>query len=506
MADIKYGSTNPTLDGALIELAGRYSLSRTFRAGERLFAEGEMASTMLLVIDGRVQVTKQGRHNTESTVIAERGAGDFLGEMALVDETERFATVTALTDCEVLEFSRANFERVCCEQPAFATRVLKSLSRRLRESDSVRLIELEENNRLLNASNLELQHLNAFLDQVIDQSPSAILIVTRTGDIFRMNRAATQAFQLPSVEPLNRISELLPEYDNWIPRVASGEKFHGRTIGIRGKTQFPAYVSISRLAGRESGSLHLVICQDISELEMLNQTIREVEKYESMKESAVETAHDLKNYLGVLVGNIELILSRLSPELIERCQRSIQTIERTQQEILTFLEQMMVGDRGGESESTDMVSLLRTVNQFCEAQQRFTHITFEFVSEATLPLIFINADAVRRVVVNLLVNAAEAIQGMESPVNGRITTKLQHDPAQKSLVITVADNGPGIPEELAAKVFHVKFTTKRGGHGIGLVSVMNTIQSLGGEIAVESKPGRGTSFVITLPTQEGKDA
>ncbi len=177
-------STNPSLDLFLLQLASQYSLVKTYKAGDVLFAEGQPGNTMLLVLQGTLGIQKRVENSGHLRIIATRGPGDFLGEMAIVEESPRFATVVARTDCEVLEFSRANFERAIQEKPALATRVLRSLSRKLRESDSSRIIELEENNRALAASNTELTTLNFFLDRLIEDSPSAVLIALRTEKSF----------------------------------------------------------------------------------------------------------------------------------------------------------------------------------------------------------------------------------------------------------------------------------------------------------------------------------
>ena len=167
MANTRLNSTNPALDLFLLQLASQYSLARTYKAGEILFTEGQPGNTMLLVLQGELEIRKKIDDLDHFRIIATRGPGDFLGEMAIVEESPRFATVIASTDCEVLEFSRANFERAIQEQPALATRVLRSLSQKLRESDSSRILELEENNRALAVSNEELTTLNFFLDRLI---------------------------------------------------------------------------------------------------------------------------------------------------------------------------------------------------------------------------------------------------------------------------------------------------------------------------------------------------
>ncbi len=242
-------STNPELDLVLIRLAEEYSLSKEYRPGEVIFTEGEPGSTMLLILSGTVRVLKQGSDTVAPRLIAMRGTGDFLGEMALVEESPRFATVVAATECEVLEFSRNNFEKVISEQPALATRVLRSLSSKLRESDSSRLAELEESNRLLTTTNEELTRLNSFLDCVIDQSPSAILLTTRMGDIFRMNKATQRMFEIADPDEDIGIGSLLSDIDLREIMERDSESWHGEVSGIRNGEKFPLYVSVTSMSG-----------------------------------------------------------------------------------------------------------------------------------------------------------------------------------------------------------------------------------------------------------------
>jgi signal transduction histidine kinase len=98
----------------------------------------------------------------------------------------------------------------------------------------------------------------------------------------------------------------------------------------------------------------------------------------------------------------------------------------------------------------------------------------------------------RQVFQNLILNAIDAIQN-----NGEITltTRRQGD----EVVVTVADSGPGIPEEHLPKIFEPLFTTKPGGTGLGLAICADILERLGGRIRVHNSPGGGACFVVTLP-------
>ncbi len=99
----------------------------SLKPGETLFSEGDPALCMYVVRSGTVRVT------SGSTVLEEIGAGSILGEMALIEDTPRSATVTAVTDCEIAMVDRRRFLFLVQQTPSFALNVMKVLSHRLRE-------------------------------------------------------------------------------------------------------------------------------------------------------------------------------------------------------------------------------------------------------------------------------------------------------------------------------------------------------------------------------------
>ena len=459
---------------------------------------------MLLILKGSVRVLKQGYDQSNPKVIGRRGPGDFLGEIALVEESPRFATVVAETACEVLEFSRKNFEKVIGEQPALATRVLRSLSRKLRESDSDRIAELEESNRLLSKTNDELIRLNSFLDCIIDQSPSGVVLTTRTGDIFQMNKATAMMFDIDNPDGDRQIDSLFSDFRLAAIRDFSGNIWTGEVKGLRKGEEFPIYLSITSLSGQSDGILHLMICQDISELQVLNETIVDIEKYESAKETAIELAHDMKNYLSVLLGHTELVLSRLTPQQQEKSKNSIQAIGVASDEVIQFVENMMIfRDDNSELRPVDLSTIIRLLIRFCQSQPRFRDIRFTLEKEEDFPQsLQLKEDQIRRVVINLLINAGEALSQCAEITDKQVTVRLQTRPQEKIAVVEVTDNGPGIAEEHLTKLFRECFTTKEKGHGIGLISAARILRGHGGKIAVDSKLGHGATFKIKLPVKK----
>ncbi|MEA3457906.1 MAG: cyclic nucleotide-binding domain-containing protein [Candidatus Thermoplasmatota archaeon] len=498
-------STNPALNLCLIQLAERYSLIKKYKPEETIFIEGEPGNTMFVIMLGVVKVLKQGSETGNLQEIGERGPGDFLGEMAIIEKSPRFATVIAETECEVMEFSKENFEKVVKEQPCIAFAVMKSTSGKLRESDSIRIAELEESNRLLNASNEDLIRLNSFLDCIIDQSPSAIFLTTRDGDIFRINKAATRMFAIGLPEENNQIDFFFHNFDFQKIRNNQNEFWHKEVIGLRNGEPFPVYISISSLSGHADSVLHLIMCQDISELKMLNETTVEIEKYESAQQTAIELAHDMKNFLGVFMGNVELVLSKLTPEQKEKSQNSIKAINHSFKEIIAFAENMMFNRISDVNfSSVNLEKLVKTLIRFYETQTRFRDIKFGLIVDKQFPTsIQLKEEHVRRAIVNLLSNASEA--HLQSGKTGEkwIITELKMLPDTKTIEVKITDNGPGIEKKHISKLFKERFTTKADGHGIGLPSVARIVREHEGEITADSEIGRGTKFIIKLPIRVG---
>jgi len=505
MAIDNLNSTNTALNISLIQLAEQYSLIRHYKPEETIFVEGEHGNTMIVIMQGVVKVLKRGREPDNLQEICKRGPGSFIGEMALIEESSRSATVIAETDCEVLEFSRENFEKVVKEQPKIAFAVLKSTSSKLRESDSIRIAELEENNRLLNTSNEDLIRLNSFLDCIIDQSPSAIFLITHNGDIFRRNETATKMFAIGSSKENVQIDLFFHNFDFQKIRNNQNESWHNEVIGLRNGEQFPVYISIASLSGLSDSTLHLLVCEDISELQMLNRTIIEIEKHESAQQTAIELAHDMKNFLGVFMGNVELVLSRLTPEQTVKSQDSIKAINHSFKEVIAFTENMMFNSSGDiDFSSVDLGGLVRTLIRFYETQARFRDIKFGLHIDKQFPTsIKLKEEHIRCAIVNLLSNAAEAHLQSDKTGEKCVITKLNMLPDKENIEIAISDNGPGIEEKYLSKLFKERFTTKVNGHGIGLPSVARIVQDHEGEITTDSEIDQGTTFIIKLPMRVG---
>jgi len=505
MDEAYINSSNPALDLFLFQLATKYSISKAYSPGEVIFAEGDTGRTMLLILHGIVKIVKGSSEDGRPVEIAKRGAGEFFGEMALVEQSPRFASVVAVTDCEVLEFSKENFERIIKEQPALATRVLRSLSKKLRESDSDRIAELEESNRLLDASNKELKRLNAFLDTVIDQSPTAIFITTYSGGIFRKNEAAVRMFDLEGASEDINVESLFQNLKIGELELDKRTNWHGEVTAKRGDRTFPSYIAVTSLTGHDNSTLYLVICQDISELQAFNNAMRDLEKYSSAQSTAAEFAHDLKNYFGAITCGVDLLVENLPDEQRNSLSKSVGAVQSSVKQIMSYVDKAMVNTGGqADAKTKDVTEVINAVIRFCKTQVRFQGIDLNLnVHPDTPKEIRLKEVQIQSVILNLLVNAAEALSEKKGDEMRAICVDVIPDFESASLHIKITDNGPGINPEFLPKLFKERQTTKKDGHGIGLVSVGKIINSHGGAVSVNSEPGKGAMFDVVLPIEEG---
>jgi two-component system nitrogen regulation sensor histidine kinase NtrY len=150
---------------------------------------------------------------------------------------------------------------------------------------------------------------------------------------------------------------------------------------------------------------------------------------------------------------------------------------------------------------TDLHALIDEALALYHGLLRSVHIDRAFA--AGLPLVRVDPEQIRRVVINLVDNAVEALGGPEGAAPdgqvGRILVETQHDATNGVARIIVADNGPGIPEADREKLFMPYYSTKRRGSGLGLAIVRRIVAEHGGSIEVGSNPPTGTRFTIELP-------
>jgi CheY-like chemotaxis protein len=151
----------------------------------------------------------------------------------------------------------------------------------------------------------------------------------------------------------------------------------------------------------------------------------------------------------------------------------------------------------------DLNQVVRETLAMRAYEQRVTNIVVIDALAAGLPQIFADPHQLQQVLLNLVINAEQAV--LSANGRGTLVVRTWHDMNREALVLEINDDGPGVPDTVQAKIFDPFFTTKDVGKGtgLGLTVAYAIVQEHGGRIRVESRPGRGASFFVELPVTGG---
>ncbi len=251
----------------------------------------------------------------------------------------------------------------------------------------------------------------------------------------------------------------------------------------------------------------------LTEQKQLEQRLRQAHKMEAIGRLAGGVAHDFNNLLTIIRGHGDILLDRAAAAGSDR--HSLEQIQKAANRAVSMTRQLLAFSRMQVLEPR-IVDLNLVVADMGKMLPRLIgeHIEFSFNAGANLFMVKADPSQVEQVILNLVVNARDAMPG-----GGTIsvtTSNSVFDQAQalqrspmtpgEYVLLSVSDTGHGMDEKTKALIFEPFFTTKEVGKGtgLGLATVYGVVKQSGGFIWVESSPGRGTTFEIYLPKAQGK--
>jgi PAS domain S-box-containing protein len=257
------------------------------------------------------------------------------------------------------------------------------------------------------------------------------------------------------------------------------------------KGQYTGYVSIGR---------------DVTKELELEQQLIQSQKLEAVGRLAGGVAHDFNNLLNVIVGNAEICRVNLDND--DPLHDQIRGILRTADSATLLTRQLLALSRQHEPKVED-VDLNQIITDMQNILQPLVGNKIELKFELAADLDNIEADRshVEQIVLNLVVNARDALvrDGVIVIRTERIKASASdysgEHPEAVRVLLTISDNGPGIPAEITDRIFEPFYTTKEDnkGTGLGLSTVQGIVKKHGGTIMVESQPGHGAEFKIVFP-------
>jgi PAS domain S-box-containing protein len=336
---------------------------------------------------------------------------------------------------------------------------------------------------------------------VIHSAVDGIVVIDAHGRIEAFNPAAEGLFGYTEKELLGQnVNVLMPspyheEHDTYLARyLATGRAKiigTGREVtGLRRDgTTFPLHLSVGELTV-EGDRKFTGILHDLTRRVHLEERLREGATLARIGEMAAVIAHEVKNPLAGIRGAIQVIGGRLPAEsrdagVLDEIVKRIDALDGMMKDLLVFARPPQP-----RPASVDVVTLVAMTADLIGQDPSLEHVQITVAGSA--PPLFADAEMLKIVFQNLLVNSAHAMQGQ-----GRIDIAIAA--LDGSCEISVTDSGPGIPEEIREKIFTAFFTTKSRGSGLGLATAKRLVEAHQGVVQVECPPAGGTKVTVRLP-------
>jgi signal transduction histidine kinase/CheY-like chemotaxis protein len=296
---------------------------------------------------------------------------------------------------------------------------------------------------------------------------------------------------------------------------AEDERWHLRKDG----TRFWGSGIVTRLQRNGQIVGFAKVVRDLTERRQLEDAVRESQKLESLGILAAGVAHDFNNVLTAIIGNVALARQALGagrdpgiPELLMEAERAGNRAAELVRHLLNY-----AGKGRRVVKPVDVCRVAGDALSIVRASVS-PKVSLRIDLPAECPLVEADVGQLQQLLLNLTLNAAEAIEDAPGEVHVRVRVREPTDEelrhtfpgfalgSRKYVEIWVRDTGRGMDRQTLRQIFDPFFTTKFLGRGLGLAAALGIVRSHGGGIAVESAPGKGSTFTVLLPAETTQSA
>jgi len=367
------------------------------------------------------------------------------------------------------------------------------------------------------------------LRATVESSLDCIIAVDLEGCIIGFNPMAERTFRIPAQQAIGRdMAELLlPErfrakhgagVANYL-RTGNAD-FVGRRLDVVGLRadgeEFDAELTIA-LSESGEGRIFIAFLRDVTEQkaaaaqrEQLQAQLRQAQKMDAIGHLAGGIAHDFNNLLTSLTGYVAMAQERLAATGEQRASRHLEKSLRSAERARSLVQQLLVFSRGQKGDRVS-IDLATHLGEFEELLRSTLPSSVQFSSEyqAGLPPVMVDPTQLDQVLMNLCINARDAMHSsgsLQVSLHGRqlsasVCSACRKDISGDFIELAVTDSGLGITPMVLERIFDPFFTTKQAGKGtgMGLSTTHGIVHDYGGHILVDTEVGRGTSFRVLLP-------
>ena len=350
-----------------------------------------------------------------------------------------------------------------------------------------------------------LDEMRTYTRNVLESMPNGLITVDRSMTVATFNPTALEALRKSKEEVSGRpIGELLPLEEEVKQVLTDSAAIVEKEVKIAQDTKGKSFLALSvsplKQPDSEISSGAVIILKDMTMIRELEQKVALNEKFAALGRLSAGVAHEIRNPLNSIKGFIQYFQKKLKldQEDFQYTELMLTEVDRLNRVISKLL---------AYSKPREPRLTVRAVDEILDhcvnvVEREATAAGVDIVRPPRtngVPLVLMDTDQMTQVFLNLLINAVEA-----AGKGGRIHVGYDVDESGRPVVV-VQDSGPGIERENLDKIFDPFFSTKKKGTGLGLAIVKSIIEGHGGEIEVDSEPGKGTRFLITLKAYQGSE-
>ena len=249
----------------------------------------------------------------------------------------------------------------------------------------------------------------------------------------------------------------------------------------------------------KAGTIHLLV-KDIEQKRLMEEQIAQADKLASIGQLSAGVAHEINNPLGIILGYTQLLMRDGEPA--KKSYEDLKIIEKHAKNCQSIVADLLSFSRSSkpEKEIKNVHEIIDDVLTFIQQHAGLDGVEIIREYDQQLPAVVVDEKKIKQVFINLIMNAKHAVGK-----TGSIKLSSEFDPSAKQITVSVTDTGHGIEKKHLPRIFDPFFTTKPIGEGTGLgLSVSyGIIKNHGGDILVETRPERGSTFAVVLPIVSG---
>ena len=368
---------------------------------------------------------------------------------------------------------------------------------------------------LSRAEKLNKEQIRSLLDEVVDTNDKLEAVLQSMFDgivvcdldhvpVF-INKSAERILRIQGAREGEQLWMSLADEelkDFFYKALTSEETILGKEFALQGSggTRIVA-ISLSALVSETGISGTLIHMEDITEKRKKETQLRRAESLAALTTLAAGVAHEINNPLGSISIRIQLLEKLIKAEsrddaaMLKHLGVVNEEIDRLKHIVVDFL--FAVRPMDIQLLTEDPAEIMEQIAEFAQPEAERQGISLKLEMDANLPHILMDKRHIKQALLNLIQNALAAMTA-----GGTLGLKAEY--RDDEVRLSVSDTGTGIPEELLTKIFEPYFTTKKSGTGLGLTITFKIIKEHSGDISLESREGKGSTFTIHLPVPQAE--